>query len=294
MTRAVTEHANGRRSRGQRLWHPCRRTVDGASAGKLYRFRQLAFRRKVARDGLVVRGVIHEIRRPVVARVEHEHGHFQFKANYVDRSDVIGIARDEDKAFRLLSEGVSEQSGGEVDIRPLFLELEHFSHTVFRTIAIPAIRNGVRKPYSVSIVIALNDGHERSCRQCLKIDVLPCDGLFIVRVWPYSGSEKFDGSHFVVGAEQCSNKRYRIKPSVRWLPMEKPVVQVKAVDVCYRILHCRVKLQGPQALRLEALPRIARGSRSDNNPSRGSVGIIAHRLGWRKREKLKVKRKQLP
>ena len=58
--------------------------------------------------------------------------------------------------------------------------------------------------------------------------------------------------------------------------MEKAIVEVESIDICNSFLHRIPKLQGPLAYRLEALPRIARGSRSVINPSRGSMDNVSN------------------
>ena len=54
---------------------------------------------------------------------------------------------------------------------------------------------------------------------------------------------------------------------------ENRFLQFKSHHQCKRSSFSSLKLQGPLTFRLEALPRIARGSRSVNNPSRGLATV---------------------
>ena len=266
----------------RRRLRPRGRAVERAAVGKRHHVRQLAPRRQVARDVRVVGGVVHEVRWPVASWIVHKNWLFQLKADNVNWGYVVGVAGDEYIAIRIIPECVGKKGGGQIDIRPLFLEFHHVSHTVSRFPARLAFLRNVWKPYLVSIVVAFHDTDKRLCRKCLEIDVLSCDRLCIIRIWTYASSEEIDGNNVMSVAKQPSHKRGGIKPSTGRVSMEKAIVEVESIDICNGFLHRIQKLQGPLAFRLEALPRIARGSRSDVNPSRGSLGSVSNRWVVRK------------
>ena len=258
---------------------PCRRAVDRAAVGKRHHLRQLAAGGQVAGDVRVVGGVIHKVRRSVASWIVHKNWLFQLKADNVYWGYVVGVTGDEYIAISIIPESVGKKSGCQIDIRPLFLELHYANHSISRMSARLAFLRNVWKPYLVSVVVAFHDMDKRLCRKCPKIDVLPRNRLRIIRIWAYASSEEIDGYNIMLVAKQHPHKPGRIKPSIGGASMEKAIVEVEPIDICNSFLHRIQKLQGPLAYRLEALPRIARGSRSDVNPSRGS-GVVYQIDGW--------------
>ena len=273
------------RSSERRGLHPRRRPVDGSAVGKRHHLRQLAARGQVAGDVRVVGGVVHEVGWPIASWIVHKNRPFQLKADNVYWGYVVGVTGDEYIAISIIPERVGKKGGGQIDIRPLFLELHHTSHSVSRFSARPAFLRNVWKPYLVPVVVAFHDMDKRLRRKCLEIDVLPGDRLRIIRIWAYACCEEIDGDDIMLVTKQHPHKRDRIKPPAGRVSVEKPVVEVESVYICNGFLHGTQKLQGPLAFRLEALPRIARGSRSDVNPSRGS-GVVYQIDGWHTRGNL--------
>ena len=266
----------------RRRLRPRGRAVDRAAVGKRHHVRQLAPRGQVAGDVRVVGGVIHEVRWPVTSWIVHKNWLFQLKADNIYWGYVVGVTGDEYIAICIIPESVGKKGGGQIDIRPLFLELHHANHSVSRMSARLAFLRNVWKPYLVSVVVAFHDMHKRLYGKYPKIDVLPCDRLRIIRIWVYAGSKKINGNDIMLVTKQHPHKRDRIKPSTGGASMEKAIVEVESIDICNSFLHRIQKLQGPLAFRLEALPRIARGSRSDVNPSRGSWDSVPNRWAARK------------
>ena len=249
-----------------------------AAIRKQHGIGQLALCGQVARNVTIIGSVVHEVRRPVASRIENKNWLFQFKPHYVDRSDVVRIASDEHKAFRLISECIAEQRRSEVDIGSFFLELHNMSHSVSSAIARFAFWVNVRKPNLVPIVVSFHHLDGRQCIQGLDVDTLSGDGLRIMWIRPHASSEELDKSYVVVVAKQGACKGNGIKPLAGGSSFQQTVVEIEAVNIYDRLFHSRKKLQGPHAFRLEAPPRIARGSRSDLNPSRGSSRIVANHL----------------
>ena len=265
------------RSSDERGLRPRGRAMDRAAVGKRHHLRQLAARWQVAGDVRVVGGVVHEVGWPVASGIVHKNRLFQLKADNVYWGYVIGVAGDEHIAIGIIPESVGKKSGGQIDIRPLFLELHHASHSPSRISARSAFVRNVWKPYLVPVVVAFHDMDKGLRRKCLEIDVLPSDRLRIIRIWAYAGCKEIDGDDIMLVTKQHPHKLGRIKPLAERVSVEKPIIEVESVYVCNGFLHGTQKLQGPLAFRLEALPRIARGSRSDVNPSRGSWSSLPNR-----------------
>ena len=262
---------------------PRRRPVDQAAVGKRHHLRQLATRGQFAGNMRVVGGMVHEVRWSVASWIVHKNWLFQLKADNIYWGYVVGVTGNEYIAISIIPESVGKKGGGQIDIRPLFLELHHANHSVSRMSARLTFLRDVWKPYLVSVVVAFHDTDKRLCRKCLEIDVLSCDRLRIIRIWAYAGCKEIDGDNIMHVTKQHPHKHSRIKPSTGGASMETAIVEVESIDICNSFLHrIQQKLQGPLAYRLEALPRIARGSRSDVNPSRGS-GVVYQNDGWHTR-----------
>ncbi len=67
--------------------------VYRTAVGQHHDIRQLALRRKIARNLRVVGSVILQIRWSINSRIEYENRFLQFEPHDIDRRDVIGISR---------------------------------------------------------------------------------------------------------------------------------------------------------------------------------------------------------
>ena len=94
--------------------------MDCAAVRKHHRFGELALCRQVAGNALVVSRMIHEVGRPVDARIKDKHVFFQFKSNYVDRGDVVGVSAHEDKCVGFVPERVRQQRRRKIDVGAFF------------------------------------------------------------------------------------------------------------------------------------------------------------------------------
>ena len=170
---------------------PRRRAVDCAAMRSDWNhFRQLALRRKVAGNVPAICGVESKVCR-TLARIEHDNLSLEFVAHKVERRDEIRIAGNDDKCVGGVCVGIAEKRGGEIDIRPLLLDLYHMDKAVRRCGT--CLTSGVygRNPCLVLVVVAFDDIHSAMRKQGLKVNVLPFDRNWIVR--PF-GSGTMSGS----------------------------------------------------------------------------------------------------
>jgi len=223
---------------------PRRGSANCSSVRKRHLVRQLALRRKVSGDVAVVSGVIHKIRRSVTTRVEHEHLFLEFKADYVDGRNVVGISSHKNKTLGRISKGIAEQSGRKIDIGTFLVKLHDTGHSVSGIFAITAFLNCMRKPYLVSVVIPFNDLNRRLGLQCLKIEILSSNCMFIMRIRSNSGGEELNANNIVIFSQQRFHKHYGVKPLARRDTLQHAVIEVESVYVRYSFLHVYKNCKG--------------------------------------------------
>jgi len=158
---------------------------------------------------------------------EHSYGPAQLLPHHSYRFEQIGIVGDHDGHIEGAAEGVEQEMGRQVDVRPLFLRNPDFG----------GARSADRRvhklmPLGVLDKLAEMDGEARQRRQCLKIRVLPrtLSGASASRIEASSEeAHQFD----VVAWQGPFAETHEVEPLVvhEAAPPEGGVVEVEAVDV---------------------------------------------------------------
>ena len=105
---------------------PCRRAVNRAAVRSYgNHFGQLALRRKVAGDVLVIGGYGTEFFTGALVRIEHDNGFSRALLEIVKRRDEVGVAGDEYDAVKILFHVVDEHLGSDVYVRSFLFGFPH-------------------------------------------------------------------------------------------------------------------------------------------------------------------------
>ena len=254
--------------------------------------RKLALRRKVSGDIPAICSVEAEVCR-TLARIEHDNLSLEFVAHKVERRDEIRIAGNDDKCVGGVCVGIAEKRGGEIDVCSLLFDLYHMDKAVCGCGTV--LTSGIDgwNPCLVLVVVAFDYVYVAMRNNGLKIDVLAFNRCRIVRICLGSGYEVLDGCEFVVcvkfrTCEHGMDKRGDVKPFAGCASAQQPMVEIAAIDVCYRFHLHSVKKIGPQTLRSKTLYRVGRALRLDMNLLRGSARIVPNRAARNKWANLKM------
>lgn len=225
------------------------------------RFGQLAFRKDVSRDVLVVGRIVAKPRNTVMG-VEHDNRLVESFSYDVDGSDEVGVSADKDENIGIISERIEQHRRGEVDVRTLLLQFHNPDHSILGRVARLAGVLVNWKPCGVLAVKALDDFNLRERRKGLEIDLLPVKRGGIVRIgldWRREILQRLD---FMIVTEKVFHKENGINPFPR-RALDCTVVEIVPVEINVRSFHfVGLKLQGPQPM-AEALHRLDRVWRLD-------------------------------
>ena len=257
---------------------PRRRAVDRAvvrSYGN--HFGQLALRRKVARDVLVISGYGTEFFAGAFVWIEYDNGFSCALLEIVKRRDEVCIARDENDTVEVGLDMVDEHLGGNVHVGALLFGFPHGCAWNLSAGFARLFCKGIAG--SETLVVALDDFQFGAIRRKGgKVNRLTHLCGRFRRVVVDAGREVLDVHDFMFVRTRQKGlcERNHIQPLI---PREskQPVVQVESVDIHDSLFHHHLsERQGPDFR--PALHRIAEAQRSVNNPSRGSARIVSNRI----------------
>lgn len=271
--------AFARRRRGE--LRPRRRAVDCATMrSNGNNFRQLALRRKVTGDVLVVRGNCAKFFAWPFVRIEHDDRFVRVLLEIMEWSNKVGVARYEYDAVKIGFDVVYEHLRCDIYVGALFFCFPHGCK--WNPVAGFARFFCKWEARAKTLVVALDD---------LKLGAVCCKrgeihGLSHLRgrfgrVVVDTGCKILDGSYFMFvrawqkGFGKCDD----VQPLVL-RKSKQPVIQVESVYINNCLFHHLSERQGPDIR--PALHRIAEAQRSVYNPSRGSVGIVPNIIFGRK------------
>ena len=277
----------------RRRSRPRGRAVDRAAmrANRNY-VGQLAFRRKVSRDVLVVGGYGAKFFTGAFVWIENEDGFPRSLLEIVKRCNEIGVARDKHDAVKVVFHVVNEHLGCDINIRTLFFCFPHGCDG--NLTARPTWFFRKRKASPETFIVTFNDLEFRTiCFKGGKIYRLPHLRGWFGGVIVDAGGEIFYGQYFVIvwTRQKRVCESYNIQPFVM-RKAEQPIIQVESVNVnnCPFLLHSAFNRnftrQEPDFR--PALHRIAEAQRSVNNPSWGSASIISNLFALRKWENFAI------
>ena len=261
------------RRRGGRLF-PRRRAVDRAAMrpdGN--HFGQLAFRRKVAGDVLVVGGHGTKLFAGAFMGIENDDGFSRALLEIVERRDEVGVAGDEYDAVEVGLHVVDEHLGGDIHVGAFLFGFPDSGERDFSAGLAGLFREGITG--AKTLVVALDDlkfGAIR--RKGGEVNGLTHLCSRFSRVVVDTGREVLDGHDFMFfwTGQEGFCERDNVKPLAMG-KTEQPVVQVESVDIYNGLFHRHLsERQRPDSR--PALHRIAEAQRSVSNPSRGSARIV--------------------
>ena len=242
---------------------PCGRFGDRMIFPVRNGVRQLAFRKDVTRDVLVVRRIVAKPRNAVMG-VEYDNRLSEFLSHNVDWPDEVGVSTDKDENVGVVSERIEQHRRGEVDIRAFLFQLHNTNHSVLGRVARLAGLLVDGKPCGVLAVETLDDFNLWECRKGLKVDFLPVKCGGIVRIGLDWRCEIFQRLDFVIVTEKVFHKENGINP-FPGRAFDSAVVEIISVEINVCSFHLvAFKLQGPQPM-AEAPHRLVRGWRLDGD-----------------------------
>ena len=169
--------------------------------GQHHDIRQLALRRKIARNLRVVGSVILQIRWSINSRIEYENRFLQFEPHDINWSNVIGISRHKYKTISRVAKSICQKRRSEIDIRTLLFELHDTGKAITGIWTCYTFLGKMRKPYLVAVVVAFHHGHPIALRYRLQVNVLSIDCSCIKRKWPNPSRKELDVCDLVVFAQ---------------------------------------------------------------------------------------------
>ncbi len=195
-----------------------------------------------------------ELRASLRPRRHKAHDDPSVNLRHVDRHEEIGVVRHHDCTRHYAFEGISQQMGGEIDVRPFLLGLVNPFHLD------GAVRFSFHDEFPVlpdglSVRIALQDwcphgrrqerpvmnSNSRQSRERTQIGRLPHCHIWVVRSGFHASSEIVDALNGVV-RQNPVKERFKVQPLMR-RALETSVVEIEAIDVDISPHAARQKMQ---------------------------------------------------
>ena len=259
------------RRRGTSPSLPRQRAVDGVSACKRHRFRQLAFCRQIAGDALVVGCKSAKFFAHIHMWIKHQRAQAHLMANEAKWCGKVHIAADDYKSIGRLAHDICHHLCGKIDIGAL-LDCS-VNNAIGGFIAAFTRFFCEGEFYLKALVESLYNLDLCERAKGFKISVLVECGMRICRIVSYSGRKIFDSDYLMLvrSWKKRSGKSFKIEPLLGSI-FQQPMMEIESIDVENRLLHlCYYGLQRQGPDFRPAPHRIAVAQRVVSNPSRGSV-----------------------
>ena len=265
---------------------PRERAVDGASIWKRHYVWQLASGGQVARDVVAISSVESQVCW-TLTRIENYCLPPEFVTHKVERRDEVRITRNDGKCFGRICVGIAKKRCGEIDISTFLFDLYHMDKAVCGYGTCLTSRVYRRNPCLVLVVVPFDDIHSTMRKDGLKINVLPFDRHWIMRICLGPRDKVPDSYEFVVGVkhgmdEHGADKCCDVKPFASRAFAQQAMIEVASVYVCYSLHRLVLKNKRSQAFRPKTPLRVGRTVRLDMNLLMGSRDSVPYRRAWRK------------
>ena len=251
---------------GNRNLPPCGRAVDGTVAALPVRdsVGELAFRRQVAGNVLIVRGRHLQVDTETFMRVENTNTFPELATDGVDCANLICVSGKKEETVGQILESVKHDGDGKIDIRTFLFELDDGDIAIDNDVACTAPLFDHRGERLVLRVESLHNRYQRHCRQGLQVNLLAIYCADVVRIRLDRGRKILDADNLLVWSKEAFDERNKIEPFIR-SSLEKSVIQIVTIDIGNDALHVSpLKCDDPN-LAIEVMLRLDRVWRVDGN-----------------------------